>query len=231
MQEVVPINSAHRNSHDTRLLEALSAGDSSTRLQAALAVGTHPDDGLVDALVARCAIEPDFFVRDMLTWALTRFPSEITVPRLRAELRSERSQARSQALHTLSKIGDRDAWPAITRSLLHDADDEVARSAWRAAVVLVPAGEEEGLIAELVAQLGRGDRNVQRSLSRALVALGDVIEPALRAARTSADPAVRAHARATQQLLDDPDAGFDPAVDEAKRIVALGPERVEGTAC
>nr|WP_063048792.1 HEAT repeat domain-containing protein [Nocardia arthritidis] len=231
MQEVVPINSAHRNSHDTRLLEALSAGDSSTRLQAALAVGTHPDNGFVDALVARCAIEPDFFVRDMLTWALTRFPSEITVPRLRAELRSERSQARSQALHTLSKIGDRDSWPAITRSLLHDADDEVARSAWRAAVVLVPAGEEEGLVAELAGQLGRGDRNVQRSLSRALIALGDVIEPALRTARASADPAVRAHARATQQLLHDPDAGFDPAVDEAKRIVALGPERVEGTAC
>ncbi|WP_439957360.1 HEAT repeat domain-containing protein [Nocardia arthritidis] len=228
---MVPINSAHRNSHDTRLLEALSAGDSSTRLQAALAVGTHPDNGFVDALVARCAIEPDFFVRDMLTWALTRFPSEITVPRLRAELRSERSQARSQALHTLSKIGDRDSWPAITRSLLHDADDEVARSAWRAAVVLVPAGEEEGLVAELAGQLGRGDRNVQRSLSRALIALGDVIEPALRTARASADPAVRAHARATQQLLHDPDAGFDPAVDEAKRIVALGPERVEGTAC
>lgn len=231
MQEVVPINSAHRNSHDARLLQALSAGDSSTRLQAALTVGTHPDDGFVDALVARCAIEPDFFVRDMLTWALTRFPSEITVPRLCAELRSERSQARSQALHTLSKIGDRDSWPAITRSLLHDPDDEVARSAWRAAVVLVPAGEEEGLVAELAAQLGRGDRNVQRSLSRALVALGDVIEPALRTARASADPAARAHARATQQLLRDPDAGFDPAVDEAKRIVALGPERVEGTAC
>ncbi|WP_373283877.1 HEAT repeat domain-containing protein [Nocardia exalbida] len=228
---MVPINSAHRNSHDPRLLEALSAGDSSTRLRAALAVGTHPDNGFVDALVARCAIEPDFFVRDMLTWALTRFPAEITVPRLHAELRSERSQARSQALHTLSKIGDRDSWPAITRSLLHDADDEVARSAWRAAVVLVPAGEEEGLVAELAAQLGRGDRNVQRSLSRALVALGDVIEPALRTARASADPAVRAHARATQQLLDDPDAGFDPAVDEAKRIVSLGPERVEGTAC
>nr|WP_245548952.1 HEAT repeat domain-containing protein [Nocardia exalbida] len=209
----------------------MSAGDSSTRLRAALAVGTHPDNGFVDALVARCAIEPDFFVRDMLTWALTRFPAEITVPRLHAELRSERSQARSQALHTLSKIGDRDSWPAITRSLLHDADDEVARSAWRAAVVLVPAGEEEGLVAELAAQLGRGDRNVQRSLSRALVALGDVIEPALRTARASADPAVRAHARATQQLLDDPDAGFDPAVDEAKRIVSLGPERVEGTAC
>jgi len=228
---VVPIDSTHRNSQDTRLLDALGTGNSSTRLQAALAVGTHSDPGLVDALVARCAIEPDFFVRDMLTWALTRLPSEITVPRLRAELRSERAQARSQALHTLSKIGDGNAWPAITRSLLHDADDEVARSAWRAAVVLVPAGEQKGLAAELAAQLGRGDRNVQLSLSRALVALGDVIEPALQTALASDDPTVRAHARATERLLRDPDAGFDPAADEAKRIVALGPERVEGTPC
>lgn len=228
---MVPINSTHRNSHDTRLLDALRAGSSSTRLKAAMTAGTHPDPGLVDALVARCASEPDFFVRDMLTWALTRHPAEITVPRLCAELGSERAQARSQALHTLSKIGDRAAWPAITRSLLRDADYEVARSAWRAAVVLVPPEDRKGLAVELAAQLGRGDRNVQRSLSRALVALGEVIEPALRTGLASEDPVVRAHARATERLLHDPDGGFDEGIDEAKRIVALGPERAGGAAC
>jgi HEAT repeat protein len=231
VQEVVPINSTHRNSQHTRLLEALGAGSSSTRLQAALAAGTDPDPGLVEALVARCGGEPDFFVRDMLSWALTRLPSEITVPRLGAELLAERAQARSQALHTLSKIGDGTAWPAITRSLLHDADDDVARSAWRAAVALVPAGERAGLAAELATQLGRGDRSLQLSLSRALVALGDVIEPALQAGLASDDPTVRAHARATERLRRDPDAGFEPAVDEAKRVDALGPERVEEAAC
>nr|WP_255510771.1 HEAT repeat domain-containing protein [Micromonospora sp. WP24] len=228
---MVPINSTPGHFPHPRLLDALSAGNPSTRLQAALAVGTDADADLVDALVARCAIEPDFFVRDMLTWALTRLPPELTVPRLRRELRAERTQARSQALHTLSKIGDRRAYPAITRSLLHDADDEVARSAWRAAVVLVPDGEKEALAAELAARLGRGDRNLQLSLSRALVALGDVIEPALRAATASDDPTVNAHARATALLLRDPDIGFDAAVDEAIRVRALGPQRVEGTAC
>ncbi|GAA0623557.1 HEAT repeat domain-containing protein [Kutzneria viridogrisea] len=228
---MVPINSTHRNPQDTRLLDALAAGNSSTRLKAALAIGTHPEPGFVDALVARCAIEPDFFVRDMLTWALTRLPSEITVPKLRAELRSERAQARSQALHTLSKIGDRNAWPAITRSLLHDADDEVARSAWRAAVILVPDREKEALAAGLATQFGRGDREVRLSLSRALVALGDVVEPVLRTALARHDPAVRAHASATERLLRDPDAGFDLAVDEARRVVALGPDREETTAC
>ncbi|MBB5114019.1 HEAT repeat protein [Micromonospora echinospora] len=208
----------------------MNAASSSARLQAALAVGTRADPAHVDALVARCAIEPNFFVRDMLTWALTRLPAQITVSRLCAELRSERAQARSQALHTLSKIGDVSAYPAVTRSL-RDADDEVARSAWRAAVVLVPDDERDALAAELASQLGRGGRDVTMSLSRALVALGDAIEPVLRTAMASADPAVRAHARATDLLRRDPDAGFDAAVDEAKRIVALGPEPAAEAGC
>lgn len=171
----------------------------------------------------RCAIEPDFYVRDMLTWALTRFPPEITVPRLLAELGSECAQARSQALHTLSKIKDPGSWPAITRSLLHDPDDEVARSAWRAAVVLVPDGQEMNLAEELAAQLGRGNREMKLSLSRALIALGEAaVEPVLRKALASDDANVHAHASATQQLLRDPDIGFEFAVNEAKRVFALG---------
>ena len=224
---MVPINTTHRNSGHTRLLGALAAPDSSTRLQAAQAAGTHPAPELVGALVQRCAVEPDFFVRDMLTWALTRLPAQTTLPELRAELTSECAQARSQALHTLSKIGDRAVWPAIMRSLLRDPDDEVARSAWRAAVVLAPEQEKGALAAELATQLGRGDREVQLSLSRAFVALGDPAEPVLDAAVVDTNPAVRAHASATQRLLCDPEAGFDLAVDAARRVVALGPDDPE----
>jgi HEAT repeat protein len=195
------------------------------RLKAALAAGSNPDAGLLDILLARCAVEPDFYVRDMLTWALTRLPSEITVPRLISELRSERAQARSQALHTLSKIKDPRAWPAITQSLLRDSDDEVARSAWRAAVVLVPIGQEKALAEELATQLGRGNRDVQLSLSRALVALGEeVVEPVLRKAMASNDPGVQTHASATERILRDPDAGSERAVDVAKRRFVLGKE-------
>jgi HEAT repeat protein len=205
-----------------RALQGLEDSRSSVRLRAAMAVGTTPDPRFIDKLIERCAIEPEFYVRDMLTWALTRHPASMTVPELLKELRSERAQARSQALHTLSKIGDRQAWPAITRALLSDADDEVARSAWRAAVVLVPEGEEPELAAVLSTQLGRGERETQLSLSRALVALGEVIVPALRAAMTDLDLRVRAHAIATERLLRDPDAGFEFAIEEAKRVVALG---------
>ncbi|MFG1688116.1 HEAT repeat domain-containing protein [Nonomuraea sp. NPDC049269] len=202
--------------------EGLEDSDSSVRLRAAMAVGTAPDPRFIDKLIERCAIEPEFHVRDMLTWALTRHSPSMTVPEVLKELHSERGQARSQALHTLSKIGDRQAWPAITRALLSDADDEVARSAWRAAVVLVPEGEEPELAAVLSTQLGRGAREMQLSLSRALVALGEVIVPTLHAAMTDLDPRVRAHAIATERLLNDPDAAFEFAIEEAKRVVALG---------
>ncbi|WP_030669186.1 HEAT repeat domain-containing protein [Streptomyces sp. NRRL B-1347] len=205
-----------------RVLQGLADDRSSVRLRAALAVGTTPDPRFVDTLVERCAIEPEFFVRDMLTWALTRHPVSVTLPELLREVRSEGTQARSQALHTLSKIGDRQAWPAITRALLCDADDEVARSAWRTAVVLVPPGEEPALAEVLATQLGRGGRETQLSLSRALVALGDVALPVLRPAMTAPDLGVRTHALATERLLRDPDAGFEFAIDEAKRILALG---------
>ncbi|MCX5341674.1 HEAT repeat domain-containing protein [Streptomyces atratus] len=211
-----------------RALQGLEDSRSSVRLRAALAVGTTPDPRFIDKLIERCAIEPEFYVREMLTWALTRHSASMTVPELLNEVRSQRAQARSQALHTLSKIGDRQAWPAITRALLSDADDEVARSAWRAAVVLVPEGEEPGLAAVLSTQLGRGERETQLSLSRALIALGEVISSTLRPAMTDLDPRVRAHAIATERLLRDPDAGFEFAIEEAKRVVALGRTNQEG---
>ncbi|MDV8024219.1 HEAT repeat domain-containing protein [Rhodococcus sp. IEGM 1330] len=200
--------------------QTLQHGNPSVRLRAALDIGTSPDPRYLDALLQRCAVEPDFQVREMLTWALIRLPSPLTVPRLIDQVRTGGVLARSQALHTLSKVKDKAAWQVITEPLIADCDDEVARSAWRAAVVLVPAGGESALATMLSTQLGRGGHDVQRSLSRALVALGSVIEPMLLHASSSKDVAVRAHALATEALLRDPDAGF--AVFEAKRVDALG---------
>ncbi|WP_030872380.1 HEAT repeat domain-containing protein [Streptomyces sp. NRRL F-2747] len=210
-----------QDGHTPGALRGLEDARASVRLRAALSIGSNPDERCVDKLVERCAVEPDFSVRETLTWALTRHPASHTVPRLTGELRSGRAQARSQALHTLSKIGDGRAWPEITPELLSDADEEVARSAWRAAVVLVPEGEESALAAALVTQLGRGARETRLSLSRALIALGGTAFPAVRAAMEDPDPRVRHHAMATERLLRDPDAGFEDAVEEAKRVTAL----------
>ena len=137
----------------TRLRAALNDAEPSARLQAALAAGTHPQPEFVEVLVQQCAVEPDFYVRDMLTWSLVRHPESLTVPLLLTETRSATAQARSQALHTLSKIGDPRGWGAISHELVRDHDDEVARSAWRAAVILAPRGSEAHLARALSTQL------------------------------------------------------------------------------
>ncbi|WP_236007503.1 HEAT repeat domain-containing protein [Nakamurella leprariae] len=212
----------------TSLQQALAAPQASTRLQAALAAGSRPDPAQIDLLVEQCAVEPDFFVRDMLTWALTRQPATLTVPRLVRQLDRDRAQARSQALHTLSKIGDPVAWPAITPALLQDPDDEVARAAWRTAVVLAPEQARTELAERLVGQLGRGSRDVRRSLSRALAALGDVARAPVATAAQSPVDAVRTHAAATRRLLDDPEADFADGRQDARRIIALDGAPADG---
>jgi HEAT repeat protein len=205
---------------------ALHATDASTRLAAALATGSRPDERLIDTLVERCAVEPDFYVRDMLAWALLRHPPERVVPKLLAELQSQVPQARSQALHTLSKIRAAGTWRAITPALLQDSDDEVARSAWRAAVVLAPEEQKLSLATFLASQLGRGDRQLQLSLSRALVALGaEAVSLAVREAGAKRDATALAHARATERLLRDPESGFLLDIEEAKRVFVLSKQR------
>ncbi|MGG7464766.1 HEAT repeat domain-containing protein [Plantibacter sp. YIM 135347] len=234
-----------------RLRAALEAPASSARLQAALTAGSTPAPSYIDVLVERCAIEPDFYVRDMLTWALIRNDTAAVAERLRPELTSEIAQARAQALHTLSKIGEPTTWPLITLDHLRDEDDAVARTAWRAAARLVPAGEAVDLAEVLVTQFNRGDRETQLSLSRAFIALvalgadtasgpvsagagaGAGAAPAAATAAAAAiasvverakadpDPAVRIHAAATERLMHDPDEGFDAAMSEARRAAAV----------
>ncbi len=204
-----------------RLKDALEADSPSARLQTALAAGLRPNDAYIDALVKRFAVEPDFFVRDMLTWALIQHDPSRTLERVLPELQSPFPPARAQALHTLSKLGDRRAWPAITTELLRDAEVEVARTAWRAAAALVPPEHAPALAETLSTQFSRGDRATQRSLSRALAALGDAAAPVIERGKLDRDPGVRVHAVATERLIKDPDAGFDVAIAAAQRIVAL----------
>ena len=204
-----------------QLRRLLESDDSSVRLQAAMTAGTHPHPTLVAVLVLQCAIEADFSVREMLTWALVRHPSSLTVDLLLAELHSDIAQARSQALHSLSKIGDARAWPFITADLLEHEDAEIARTAWRAAAVLAPADARAGLAETLTSQLGRGDRGLRISLSRAFIELGPAADAALAAAIMRGTDDARIHALATQHLLREPDDGFESAIFEATRTLAL----------
>lgn len=192
----------------SRLAAALRHPDGSARLRAALAAGTTPDDAYLEPLIERCAVEPDFSVREMLTWALTRLSHDPVLDRVIVELRAEAPQARAQALHTASKLRDERAWAAITPEHLHDADDEVARTAWRAAVALAPFEAHADLARELRAEFGRGDLDVQRSLARAFVELGDAGAAVARAVRVGGEPGARMHAAAALRLIEDPESTF-----------------------
>lgn len=220
--EVVPVTDDSTPAGAERLRDALRAGDASARLQAALTAGTRPDDSYLNPLIERCAVEPDFYVRDMLTWAITRHDHSRAVDLLLPELGSVFPQARSQALHSLSKIRDQRAWPAITTALLRDTEAEVAKAAWRTAAGLAPESDRADLARELVRNLGRGDDEMQRSLTRALAMLGPAAEPVVAEAATSPDPSARAHALATAHVISHPEDSFEVAVDAARRAVTLG---------
>lgn len=179
------------------LQELLNSPDQSARLKAALAAGTYPSPDHIETLVLQCGIESDFFVRDTLSWALMRQDREAVVHRLIPELKSSNKQAKIQAIHTFSKIGDTKNYPLITKELMLDLDDAVASTAWRAASVLVPDEEKAALVEVLISQLGRGDSDTQFGLTRFLCAIGQPIVKPLTEVAKSADEKVRTHAEFT----------------------------------
>ena len=179
------------------LQELLNSPNQSVRLKAALAAGTYPNSDQIEILISQCANESDFFVRDTLSWALMRHDQKSVVEQLKIELKSENPQARSQALHTLSKIGDKENYELITRDLLLDPDDFVASTAWRSASVLVSDNDKQALVELLISQLGRGDSDTQFGLTRFLCAIGQPIVAALTLAAQSQDEVVRTHAEFT----------------------------------
>lgn len=206
----------------TQLAEALESVSASRRLQVAMIAGSRPEPGDVAVLIRRSGVEPDFFVRDMLVWALLSHPADRTVPALLAELDSANPQARAQALHALSKVGDPRGWPAVTDEFIGAADDEVALAAWRAAAALVPSGEEEHLARRLAGQLGRGDHTMQLSLGRTYLSLGEAGEAVLAEAAETAGSEAALHAETIQRIIADPDLGFDAAREEALRVWVMG---------
>lgn len=201
-----------------KLKTLLTSPDQSVRLNAVMAAGTYPDPEYIDVLIAQCGHETDFFVRDTLSWALMRQDIEQVVKRLEVELQSENPKSRGQALHTFSKIGEKNYYSLITKELLLDPDDSVAMVAWRAASGLVPEDQVEALSTILFTQLGRGNYEVQLGLSRAICRLGKVVIPALVEATRLHDDSIRLHAQFTARLYKKPELQSRFGVEFAKRI-------------
>lgn len=98
-----------------RLLAELTEPDRDRRQSAALELGRAPVDNelgarLAPILIDRLVQEPDFFVRETLTWVSVRHAEQM-LPLLHAALAEPGTTrlplgAQAQALHVLSKIGD-----------------------------------------------------------------------------------------------------------------------------
>ena len=203
------------------LREAFTNPDSTYRLNLAMNVGTFPNDSYIHVLVDQFEVEPDFYVRDTLTWALLNHNRDKVLKRILFDVNSPYPQMRAQCLHTLSKIADPHTWSAITHEHLTDPNDSIATTAWRAAAILVPDEDTAELIDVLCTQLGRGDTRTQLSLSKALLNLGEPALDALKAFHAVENVDVREHVASIFRLAKDHEAEYLNAIEAAKRKASL----------
>ena len=151
-------------------------------------------------LVTRLGLEPDFFVRENLTWAIVRMGQQ-SLPYLLPLLEHPVAAVRLQAVHTLSKL----AYPTVTQALgplLADEDPEVVR---KVIFTLGHLGNEDALEV-LFTGLGRGDAEQRNTLSTAIEGFAARALPGLTGALQASDPAVRVHAAEILALIGLPDS-------------------------
>ena len=162
--------------------------DRDVRQAAALDLGTWADPAAAPALVARLWSEQDFFVRDTLSWTVTRV-ADAAAPLLLDALARTDTASRVQALHVLSKIAD----PATTNAIVPLAADDDPDVAAKARWALTRIGDPRG-IPTLAAHLGTGDSTSQNGLTRDLASFDRAAVPCLVTALASDEAPVRRHA-------------------------------------
>lgn len=203
------------------VLPALTHPDKNMRQRAAVALGTLADEAAGPALVARLRDEPDFFVRDTVTWAVTRLGGA-TRELVEALAESDDPATAAQALHVLGKIASPLSIPTLGRHT-GDRDAGVAAKA-RTAIARIggPAG-----IPLLTRHLGQGGQSEQNQLTTDLATAGGDSRPIvveLVARRLSdADPQVRRHAADVLAHIGPPAA---PAAADLERQLSDPDEHV-----
>lgn len=181
--------------------------DKNVRIRAALVLGAAQHRAALPDLIERLGHEPDFFVREHLTWAIVRMGPD-AVPPLLELLENPDAAVRLQAVHTLSKMAD-PASAAALNEVVNDPDDGVAR---RAIFALGQMGHP-GALRTLMAGLGHPDPERRNTLSTALVNYGASALPLLLEMLRHPEAQKRVHAADVLGLLGDPVAA--PALTEA----------------
>jgi HEAT repeat protein len=183
------------------LLADLANPDRDVRQVAVIALGERADPATADALVAQLFAEPDFFVRDTLTWAVTRLGAS-ALPAVLAGLDEQRApEVRTQALHTLSKIAD----PATVNAIVTLIDDDEPAVSAKARWALGRIGDPR-VVPQLADRLGANTTEVQNALTDVLASFGSGAVPTLVDALGHSDAAVRQHAADVLCHVGHPDA-------------------------
>ncbi|MGN6330348.1 MAG: HEAT repeat domain-containing protein [Motilibacteraceae bacterium] len=165
--------------------DGLRSRDKNVRLDAAVAIGTAGDAERLDDLVSALASEHDFFVREMLVWALVRL-GPAAVPSLADLVRSGPVEAALAAVQVMGKLGDPAAVPALLDAL------PAAEPALRDRIVF-SLGQigDPATVPVLVSLLGRTSEESTTTLVSAIESFGEDAFDELVARRTDPDAEVR----------------------------------------
>lgn len=163
-------------------------------------LGERADPRLAPAIAQLLWQEDDFFVRETLTWVLTRTPTTATEAAI-AALADGSASIRLQALHVLSKIADPDSAAAVAAHLADEDPAVVDKARWALARIGDPS-----VVPLLIDQLGQTDLAGRDSMTTTLAQLGPAAVPSLASALGEADPSVRAHAADVLCFIGSPGA-------------------------
>jgi HEAT repeat protein len=170
------------------LLEQLQHPDPKQRSKAVLALNDLDERSKLPVLIEALRSEPDLFVREDITYAITRMGSA-ALPSLIDQLTDSDAQIRHNAVHTLGKIAHQDAVDALVQTLT-DAETFVV---CKVVLALSQIGDDRALPA-LIGLLGHPDLEVQNALMNALEQFDAVSLPLLIEALKSDQYQVREHA-------------------------------------
>src|SRR5690349_20088578 len=105
------------------LIERIHHIDRNARSAAVMELGKLANADALAALLDVLGVEPDFYVREDISWALARIGDAAVLP-LIDRLRDENPAIRHHAAHVLIKIGDRRAIEGLIEAL-QDSDATV----------------------------------------------------------------------------------------------------------
>lgn len=181
-------------------LAGLVHPDKDVRQQTAVSLGQLAEPRLAEQVAQLLWEESDFFVRETLTWVLTRTPGP-AAEAATAVLTEGDTGTRLRALHLLSKLADSDTVTAVARYIADPNPLVADKARWALARIGDPS-----VISLLVDQLGDPDLATRDAMTNTLAHFGSAAAPTVLMALVADDPSIRAHAADVLCFIGSPGA-------------------------